>query len=80
MESLLSFGNIERLINLESALGRYWAWFGQYGDKLLSLFKSLDIGPKQPKLSKPQAARGEKRASQPGDGDASGVNGDQPKR
>ena len=79
MESLLSFGNIERLIDLESALGGYWAWFGQYGDKLLSLFKSLDVGPKQPKPLKPWAARGEKRASQPGDGDASGVNEDQPK-
>jgi len=31
VESLSSFGNIERLINLESALGRYWAWFGWYG-------------------------------------------------
>ncbi|EDQ98295.1 uncharacterized protein LACBIDRAFT_304441 [Laccaria bicolor S238N-H82] len=80
VESLSSFGNIERLIDLEIALGGYWAWFGRYGDKLLNLFKSLDVGPKQHKPPKPWAARGEKRASQPGDGDASGVKEDQPKR
>ncbi|EDR14415.1 uncharacterized protein LACBIDRAFT_322376 [Laccaria bicolor S238N-H82] len=31
------------------------------GDELLDLFKTLDVAPKQPKPSKPQAARGEKR-------------------
>ena len=79
VESLSSYGNLERLIDVEGALGGYWAWFGRYGDKLLDLFKSLDVGPKQPKQLKPRATRGEKRASQPRDG-GSGVNEDQPKR
>ena len=79
MESLSSYGNLERLIDVEGALGGYWAWLGQYGDKLLDLFKSLDVGPKQPKQSKLQGTRGEKHASLPRDG-GSGVNKDQPKQ
>jgi hypothetical protein len=83
VESLSSFGNLKRLVDVESALGGYWAWFGRYGDELLNLFKSLEVGPKQPKPSKPRAAaaaRGEKRAAQPGDGDVGGVKEDQSKR
>jgi len=52
VDSLSSFGQVERLIDLELALGGYWAWFGKYGDELLSLFASLDVAPKQLKPPK----------------------------
>ncbi|KAF8162230.1 P-loop containing nucleoside triphosphate hydrolase protein [Pholiota molesta] len=61
IDSLSSFGKIDRLIDLESALGGYWAWFDRYGDELLALFRSLDVAPKQAKSSKPRAARAPKR-------------------
>ena len=60
VESVSSFGKIERLIDLESALGG-WAWFGRYGDELLNIFESLDISPMQAKPPKPRAVRVAKR-------------------
>jgi len=82
IDSLSSFGNIERLIDLEQALGGYWAWFGKYGDDLLSLFGSLDVAPKKPKTPKPRATRGTKRAAQAlqNEGDESGCKDGQTKR
>jgi hypothetical protein len=74
VESISSFGKIERLIDLESALGGYWAWFGRYGDELLSLFESLDIAPKQIKVPKPRAARVTKRAVEVETGESRGGN------
>jgi hypothetical protein len=38
IDALSSFGRIDWLIKLESALDGYWAWFDWYGDKLLALF------------------------------------------
>ena len=61
LESVSSFGKIERLIDLESALGG-WAWFGRYGDELLNIFRRLDIAPMQAKPSKPRGGRVTKRA------------------
>jgi len=69
IESLSSFGPIERLIDLELALRGYWAWFGKYGDKLLIFLSSLHIGPKKPKPPKPRAARGSKRTAGTEEGD-----------
>ncbi|EDR03124.1 uncharacterized protein LACBIDRAFT_331785 [Laccaria bicolor S238N-H82] len=83
IESLSSFGNLERLIDLENTMGGSWAWFGKYSDKLLDLSKTLDVAPKQPKPSKPWAARGEKHvseASELGEGCGSGVKEDQAKQ
>jgi len=57
-------------------MGGNWAWFGKYSDELLNLFKTLNVAPKQPKPPKPHTARGKKcvnEASQPGEGDGSGV-------
>ena len=62
VESVSSFGRIDRLIVLESALGGYWAWFGRYGDELLNLFRNLEVAPKQAKPTKPRAPRTSKRA------------------
>ena len=64
VKSDLLFGKIERLIDLESALSGYWAWFGRYGDEFLNLFKSLNIAPKQVRPPKPQATRVSKRAGE----------------
>ena len=77
--SVSSFGKIERLIDLESALSGYWAWFGRYGDEFLNLFKSLNIAPKQVKPPKPRATRVSKRAVEEVLGEERGGN-DQTKR
>jgi hypothetical protein len=70
VESLSSFGAIDRLIDLENALGGYWAWFDRYGDELLELFRTLDIAPKQPKAPKTRAPRALKRAVETAPGEA----------
>ena len=79
VKSVSSFGKIERLIDLESALSGYWAWFGRYGDEFLNLFKSLNIAPKQVKPPKPRATRVSKRAVEEVLGEERGGN-DQTKR
>ena len=64
-------------------MGGNWAWFGKYSDKLLNLFKSLNIAPKQSKPLKPWVAREEKHvneASQLGEGHGNGVKEDQAKQ
>ncbi|KAF8172287.1 P-loop containing nucleoside triphosphate hydrolase protein [Pholiota molesta] len=49
---------IENLISLERALGGGWAWFGTYGDELLTEIKSLPFKSMGPK---PKQKRGAKR-------------------
>jgi hypothetical protein len=69
VDSLSSFGHIDRLVDLENALGGFWAWFDKYGDELLTLFQSLDVAPKKARPARRQAAKPSKRAVEGAMGD-----------
>ena len=58
VENLASVGPILRLAELERVVGSQWAWFGQYGDDLLTTLLGMSIPPVTPKAPE---VRGTKR-------------------
>ena len=63
VDNMASVGPMLRLAELERVVGSQWAWFGQYGDDLLSTLLGMSIPPMIPIVTQGPRSEGEKTTS-----------------